>query len=268
MRFTVLTPTFNRAHVLPRAYESLLGQTFRDFEWLIVDDGSSDSTGDLVASWKADFPIRFHWKPNGGKHTAVNLGVRMAAGELIAQLDSDDQCFPESLERFHRQWQGIPQPERFAAVVGLCCDEHGQIIGSRYPGDFCDSFSLGQALALVNGAERWGVIRTDVWRQFPAPEFPGERFIPEGIFQNRILQKYAVRYFNEPVRIYHRSSDSLSNLPDWRWRNPRGAFLFHWELATGRGVLFSARLKSLVNAVRFGPLALWAKLTVKVPSSS
>lgn len=263
MRFTVLTPTYNRAHLLPRAFASLLAQTFPDFEWVIVDDGSTDGTGELVASWKAGFPLRYQWKPNGGKHTAVNAGVRLAAGELIAQLDSDDECLPESLERFHRQWQGIAQPERFAAVVGLCCDENGHVIGSRYPQDVCDAFSPGEAKALVNGAERWGVMRTDLCRQFPAPEFPGERFIPEGVVQNRILQKYAVRYFNAPVRVYHRTGVSLSNLPDWRWRNPRGALLYHWELTRARHIPVSARLKSFVNAARFAPLALWARLRSK-----
>jgi glycosyltransferase involved in cell wall biosynthesis len=78
MKFTVLTATYNRAHTLPDVYQSLCAQTFRDFEWVIIDDGSADGTRELVLSWKPSFPIRYTWKQNGGKHTAVNIGVAQA----------------------------------------------------------------------------------------------------------------------------------------------------------------------------------------------
>lgn len=83
MIITVFTPTYNRAHLLPRLYESLVKQTYRDFEWIIVDDGSSDNTAEVVNDWSADFPIRFFIKENGGKHTAINLGTKLAKGELF-----------------------------------------------------------------------------------------------------------------------------------------------------------------------------------------
>ena len=267
LRFTVLTPTYNRAHVLGRVFASLCAQTFRDFEWLIVDDGSTDNTRELVASWKADFPIRYVWQTNRGKHTAMNLGVSLAAGEFIAQLDSDDTCLPQALERFDYRWRQIPNPEKFAAVVGLCVDEKGQIVGSTFPGDYVDAFTPGQARALVNRAERWGIIRTDIWRQFPAPEFPGERFLIKGLVQNRILRHYAARYFNEPVRVYFRSPDSLTNSSDWRWRDPRGAFLYYRELLRIRGLRPTTRLNAAINALRFMPLALYRAVTALPPGN-
>src|SRR5437588_2411519 len=146
MRFTVLTPTYNRRECIGGVYESLCAQTFRDFEWLIVDDGSSDGTREQVASWKAFFPIRYFWKPNGGMHTAINLGAAQAAGEFITKLDSDDRCVPRALERFDHHWKQIREPERFACVVSLCCDEDGNILGSRLAKDYVDVFSLGAAL--------------------------------------------------------------------------------------------------------------------------
>lgn len=255
MRFTVLTPTYNRAHLLTRAFSSLRAQTFRDFEWLIVDDGSTDSTRELVASWKPEFPIRYHWKPNGGKHTAVNLGVGMATGDFIAQLDSDDTCLPHSLERLNHHWRQIPNPEKFAAVVGLCVDDEGRTIGTLFPGDYADAFTVTEAAALTNGFERWGIVRTDVWRHFLAPEFPGEKFIIEGVVQNRILQRYAARFINEPLRVYYRTNVSLSNLPDWRWRNPRGAALYYRELLSTPGLQPATRIKAFINVLRFTPLA-------------
>lgn len=248
MRFTVLTPTFNRARTLPRVFASLCAQTFRDFEWLIVDDGSTDETESLVSSWRADFPIRCLWQPNRGKHTAVNFGVGVARGFLIAQLDSDDELLPRALEIFDQQWSALDN--RFAAAVGLCVDDHGIAIGKPYPGAYADSFSLRESNRLVAGAERFGVIRADIWRQFPSPEFPGERFIPEGVFQSQILARHAARYFNEPVRIYHRSGDSISKT-DWRKTSPRGALLFHRMVAFTPGLPIHTRLKSAINALRF-----------------
>src|SRR5688572_23550113 len=104
--FTVFTPTHNRAHTLQRVYDSLRGQTFRDFEWLIVDDGSKDGTDRLAAAWarSADFEIRYRRQPNRGKHVAFNAGVRDARGELFLPLDSDDACVPRALERFIHHW--------------------------------------------------------------------------------------------------------------------------------------------------------------------
>ena len=119
MRFTVLTPTYNRAHLLPVLYQSLCAQTFRDFEWVIVDDGSMDGTRELVTSWKPFFPIRYTWKPNGGMHTALNVGTRDAQGEFITQVDSDDYCVPHALERFDNRWRQIPDPDRFACLIVL-----------------------------------------------------------------------------------------------------------------------------------------------------
>lgn len=96
--FTVFTPTYNRAHLLHRVYESLKKQTCKDFEWLIVDDGSTDATGDLIAAWQqeslTDFPIRYIWQDNGHKKSAFNRGVKEAHGELFVPWDSDDVSSP------------------------------------------------------------------------------------------------------------------------------------------------------------------------------
>src|SRR5438132_2378770 len=124
MRVTVMAPTYNRGHTLRVVDERLCSQTFQDFEWVIVDDGSTDGTGDLVATWKPFFPIRYFWKPNAGKHTAMNIGVSRAAGELVLFFDSDDRCIPSALERFDYYWRQIPDPSRFANFSCLCRRSH------------------------------------------------------------------------------------------------------------------------------------------------
>src|SRR5664279_2579110 len=90
--FTLFTATFNRKILLSRAYESVKKQTLRDFEWVIIDDGSTDGTGEMVKQWQAeaDFPLIYKWQPNGGKHTAFNALSKIARGEFIVSLDSDD----------------------------------------------------------------------------------------------------------------------------------------------------------------------------------
>ena len=109
--FTVFTGTRNRAHTLPRVYDSLRQQTFRDFEWLIVDNESTDGTRELVEGWQAqsDFPIRYLWHENRGKHGSQNRAVGEAHGQLFLTLDSDDPCAANALERFSFHWHAIHQ---------------------------------------------------------------------------------------------------------------------------------------------------------------
>src|SRR5216684_6062284 len=141
--FTVFTPTFNRSLTLSRVYESLRLQTFRDFEWLIVDDGSTDGTGELVEKWQTEsgFPIRYIYQENQGKATAFNRGVREAQGELFLTLDSDDACVMQALERFKYHWDKIPpnQRDKFSAITVLCQDQKGRLVGDRFPRDVLDS---------------------------------------------------------------------------------------------------------------------------------
>src|SRR5689334_12797500 len=110
---TVCTVTFNRAHLLPRVYQSLVAQTFRNFEWLVIDSGT-DGTRDLVEAWgkSSPFPIRYLWTPSRGQYAAMNVGVREAAGRFFASLDSDDHYVPQALERFLHYWETIPVAAR------------------------------------------------------------------------------------------------------------------------------------------------------------
>lgn len=260
MRFTVLTPTYNRAHLIGRVYSGLCDQSFRDFEWVVVDDGSTDGTRDLVLSWEAPFPLRYVSQANHGKHTAVNLGVRMAAGEFVVIADSDDELLPNALERFDYHWRRIPNSDRFAFVVGLCYKADGKtILGSNLDADHVDVFTPGANMKLCD-ADRWGMCRTDILRRFPYPVFENERFVVEGVVWNRILRKYASRFVNEPLKIVHYESDGLSSRGDLRFTNPRGAVVYHSELAVSSGVPLLTRLKAALNAVRFSLVAIAREL--------
>jgi len=234
-RFTVFTPTYNRAHTLLRPYQSLCAQQFRDFEWLIVDDGSTDGTPDLVAEWIVDAKLRIHYvrQENGGKHRAFNRGVRLAKGELFVPLDSDDWCTPEALARFDFHWQNIPDAEknRFSGIGCLCCNENGELVGSRFSESPLDASLLSVLCAGLVG-EKWGCHRTEVLRRFPFPEFPGERFVPEALVWNRIALEYQMRFVNEGLRVYADTGDGLTaSILPIRVASPLGARLYYCEAA-------------------------------------
>ena len=205
--FTVFTPAYNREGTLHRVYESLCQQTFRDFEWLIVDDGSQDNTRALVEGWQreANFPIRYIHQENQGKHVAFNRGVREAHGELFLTLDSDDACVPTALERFKYYWDAIPaeSKDQFSAVTALCIDQQGRAVGNRFPHDITDSDSLEIRYKFKVHGEKWGFHRTDVLRDYPFPEIAKQQYVPEGLVWTKIARRYKTRFVNEPLRIYY-----------------------------------------------------------------
>jgi len=214
MKFTVFTPTYERAHTLARVYNSLCAQTFSDFEWVIVDDGSTDGTADLVAGWQTEnrFPISYEKQPNQGKHIAVNLGATLAQGDLFLIADSDDAFPPNALEIFHDVWMAIPVSDRenFTGVTGLCVYPDGKIIGDKFPADIFDSTPADCFYRHGIKGEKWGFHRTDVIRKFPFPTLTGFRYFSEGIIWNAIGRVYKTRYINQPVRVYY--SDSGNQL--------------------------------------------------------
>jgi glycosyltransferase involved in cell wall biosynthesis len=252
MRFTVLTPTYNRAHTLKRVYDSLCAQRFRDFEWIIVDDGSSDGTRELVSSWQQWFPIRYFWQRNGGKHTAMNRGVAAATGEFVVFLDSDDECKPNALERFDFRWRQIPDPGHFSTLTALTCRPDGSIQGEVFPEDHVDAFTFADQYRLRGKVDRWGINRTDTLREFPFPE--GERFVPEALVWNRLSRKYAARFFNEALLVVHPSADSLSRrMVDLRASSPKSTLTYYRELAAS-SLPAQVRLQAVLNYCRFAAL--------------
>jgi glycosyltransferase involved in cell wall biosynthesis len=242
--FTVFTPTYNRAHTLSRVYQSLQGQTFRDFEWLIIDDGSTDTTPELIKSWQkeADYPIRYTWQENQGINAAINRGVKEAQGKFFLIIGSDDSFVPETLDRFYFYWNAIPkdQQERFVGVTALCTDYNGHLIGSGLPKEIIDSDSMEIRYKHKIKGELWGFLRTDIFKQFPFPVLPGTKFVPEGILWSGIAKKYKTRFINVPLRVYwiddSHNSDQLTKTPNPRiyakglalWHQVRLNTEIHW----------------------------------------
>ena len=136
-RITVFTPTYNRAYCLHRCYESLQRQTCRDFEWLIIDDGSTDNTSQLVQRWidaATDFPIRYVYKENGGMHTGYNLAYALITSELSINVDSDDYLTDTAIEDILTFWEENRR-EDIGGIYALDCYADGRITGTAFPED-------------------------------------------------------------------------------------------------------------------------------------
>lgn len=213
-QFTVLTPTYNRAHTLARVYESLRNQSFQDFEWIVIDDGSTDGTEAQIKQWQqeAAFPISYYWQENQHKKTAINHGVLKARGELLVILDSDDQLQFNALTDMARTWRDIPARDRahYAAVTGLCKAPSGRIVGDMYPYDLFDASPLDLQYKFNIRGEKFGCLSTEVMRRFPFPEHI-EGFVPESLVWRVIARAgYKTRFVNQVYRVYFDSNDSLS----------------------------------------------------------
>jgi glycosyltransferase involved in cell wall biosynthesis len=214
---TVLTCTYNRRHTLGRLHESLLQQTFRNFEWLVVDDGSTDGTADLIREWQRadpDFPIRYSWKPNGGKHSAHNHALPLLRGEYCAIIDSDDWYPPTALADLVEEWRriGPAAAPSFANVEGLTQTGDGVLIGSPFPADVFDSdnFSI-RRLRKVQGDTR-GMYRVAVLKEFPFPEAFEGQFVQEALIWHRVARRYRTRFVNRIVGYTEYLPGGLSDL--------------------------------------------------------
>lgn len=260
LAFTVYTPTYNRAHTLHRAYESLKQQTFRDFEWLIVDDGSTDGTADLVKAWQQEnlVPVRYFQRPHRGAHMAHNFSLQEARGELLIKLDSDDACVPETLQKLNRIWQDIPSAarHRYAGVTVLCKDQTGKPVGNRFPESPLDCTS--QELEYVHGVrgEKWGCVRTDLLRQHPYPENVSGNFIPEGYIWSQIGRHYKTRHVNTALRVYWTDAPSLVHGRPNPFVNAEGHRLwFQAILNNETGWFWRAPVRLFRAAVQYGRFA-------------
>lgn len=212
--FTVFTSTYNRETKILRVYESMKSQSFRDFEWLIVDDGSINNTRALLEKWQkeADFSIRYFWKENGGHHSAFNLGLQKSQGTLFLQLDSDDAWFPQALEVFAKAWNSLPDPqEQFAEITGLCVNPDGALVGDKYPQDIMDSSSLEMHYKFQVKGEKWGFTRTDLLRSHPFPIDAGGKWFPPIVVRYAIGRKYKTRFINIKLRTNYNEPANKSD---------------------------------------------------------
>lgn len=233
-KITVFTPTYNRAYAIETLYRSLQRQTYRDFEWLVVDDGSADATGELIQGWsreEREFPIRYIRQENGGKCRAINRGLQEARGELFFTVDDDDYLTDDALEKVAR-WEGeLPKDGTycgFCGNLGTAPDvtPNRPLEGAYFDGSAFDRYGI------VEG-ERASVFYTDIHRRYLYPEYPGETFMTEAVTWNRMANDgYKMRFYNDIIWIYAYKEDGLTRSGyDLFLNNPQGTGLFFREKA-------------------------------------
>lgn len=257
---TVFTPTYNRSHLLPRLYRSLREQTCKNFEWLIVDDGSTDNTKDVVASWMKDnieFSIRYYQKKNGGKHTAINFGVNLAKGDLFFIVDSDDYLPETSVAIVVKVWNGlifdksIDCLDEFAGICGLDGYKDGHIVGSGLPTDIIDTTYIDIRNRYMISGDMKEIYSTRILKDFPFPEIVGEYFCPEALLWNRIAQKYKLRYFNKVIYIAaYQDSGLTANITRIRMASPIATMMTYSEWFA-YNIPVVKKIKMAINYWRF-----------------
>ncbi len=229
---TIFTPTYNRIHTLGRVYESLLRQSDKSFIWLIIDDGSTDGTKNLINIWikEARLSIKYHYKENGGKHSAMKLAYELADTKYLIAIDSDDELTPDTVEVFNKEWEKIEDSgfeNIFAEIAALTYSSDGNLIGDfKFPKgvDYIDSFWHEMVLKCRNNNEHivcWDLEKLRDCVNIPDVFWLSDKvnLFGELILWARIGRRYKTRYINKPLRIYHvdatnsilRNNDAIRN---------------------------------------------------------
>lgn len=208
---TVITTTYNRDYCLHQVYESLLRQTCDDFVWLIVDDGSTDNTKELVESWKDNgkFEIRYFYKANGGMHTARNLAYEKVDTELNVIIDSDDWLTDDSVEIIVDYWKKHGGGKYYGLITNNI-DTIGNLIGSPLPSSVFSARHRDLVEKYHVHGDKKIVLRSELSKLYPFPEFEGEKFYPASYKYRKLDQDYELLILDKATCVVDYNDDSMT----------------------------------------------------------
>lgn len=207
---TVFTLTYNRAYCLHKCYESLCRQTCNDFEWLVIDDGSTDNTRELVAGWISEekIPIRYLYKKNGGMHTGYNTAYDNIFTELAVCIDSDDYMTDNAVEIIITYWQQNKN-EKYAGIIGLDITENGNIIGTKFPDVYSATvYDLYNRMGVKGDKKQ--VYRPELMRPFRSPVFEGEKLFPTCYKYFQVDLTHEMLILNKPLCVVEYMQDGYT----------------------------------------------------------
>ena len=234
MNITVCTPTYNRAHLLNKLYTSLKKQNYNSFQWIIVDDGSTDDTEAIVNEFikENNINIRYIKKKNGGKHTALNIGIDNAEGELFWIVDSDDYIIDDALKYIWNKWCELKDKKDFAGLSALRGYENKKVIGTTVNEEYIDADVLTYRYKYRVLGDKSEVYRTDILKKYKFPEYREEKFLTEAVVWNRIANDgYKIRWFNKVIYICEYLEGGLTNTSDKNIMDSwQGTTLYYKEL--------------------------------------
>lgn len=262
MKLTIHTATYNRAYILPRAYDSLCAQTCKDFEWIITDDGSTDETCALVRSWQAQdngFSIVYNPMPHVGLPRALNSGVEKAAGDWFMRLDSDDHLVPQTVERVLEWIAEIEDRPEFVGVGFARCQPDGRFMKDQTPLidpaiGYLDASNIERETYNLD-MDMCEAERVSLLREYPHQVWPTETFAPEQLNHNAMaLAGYKYRWRAEKLYICDYLTDGLTQNDSIVKRNPMGYAMMH-----NQNMLLRRSFRDKCRcAVQMTALSLWS----------
>lgn len=214
-KITILTATYNRIGLLKRLYESLMNQSIKNFEWIIVDDDSTDGTDEWIKTiqFNNSFCIKYKKQQHGGKHRAINKGVQLASGEYIFIVDSDDLLPNNSIETVIKWLDDIGKRDDLAGVSGLMVDPDLKLVGEKpklYDKEYIECSNLERYKKQLMG-DKAEVYKTEILKKYPFPEIENEFFVTERLIWDKIASDgYKIRWYNVPIYICEYQQDGLS----------------------------------------------------------
>lgn len=233
MYFTICIPTYNRAHTILRTLESLESQNFDDFEIVIIDDGSTDNTEVVIRNFKETTKkdIKYFKKKNGGKHTALNLGISKAKGEFFCILDSDDWLRENALNQMYEDCSSIANQDSFCGIMGRSMLSNGNIIGNKFPSDSYISsyvdFHFISGPKLGPFGDCCECIKTKILKNYSFPENKETKFVPEAFVFDQIGTEYNLLCTNNVYKVVEYQQEGISNNKNFKNDNIVG-YLYHY----------------------------------------
>lgn len=245
---TVFTPAYNRAYTLEKLYSSLKKQTYKDFEWLVIDDGSVDNTEELFKKWlkdENDFEIRYIKVQNGGKQRAVNKGIDLAKGKMFFIVDSDDYLTDNALEKLFEFERTISNLEDFVGVSGFRGYDVGNYIGAKINKEYIDCKNTERDYYGLFG-DKAEAYYTDLLKRYKFPEIPNEKFVSERVLWDKLANDgYKIRWFNEIIYICEYLEGGLTNQGvELYKRNPKGYLCFVRNMDKYNDISLLAKLQN------------------------
>lgn len=247
-KFTIFTPCYNGAKTIDRVFNSVESQTYNNFEWIIVNDGSNDGSEDVINALIAKCPIKekiiFLSQENQGKHTAWRNALSIATGNLWLPADCDDSFFPETLEFLNEKANELDIMNNNVSGINVCCydPETGKIIGTPYPVDGMLSNNIELEYVHNIRGEHWGCQRLDVMRMFPFPEIKGSFYNENYLWFSFAIHGYKVACYNKALRAYFFEPSSLCNNKRDRLNRKRTFMWIHytwWEIRKAGPMIWS-----------------------------
>ncbi|MEG0180324.1 MAG: glycosyltransferase family 2 protein [Romboutsia sp.] len=247
---TVFTPTYNRAYTLHLCYESLLRQTCKDFVWLIIDDGSSDNTKEIVEHWiecENGFKIQYIYKKNGGMHTGHNIAYELIETELNVCIDSDDFMPDNAVELITKFWKA-DGGNKYSGIIALDNYKNGEIIGTMLQEK--KSTTLSGFYNDGGKGDKKLIYRTDIMKKYPQyPEYKSEKFVPLDYKYILADREYELLILNKPVcTVEYMEDGSSMNMFTQYYRNPRG-FAFMRKVHMKYDKKLKSRFKNSVHYI-------------------